>query len=100
VRIWKDSEEHPGAHNAKNDNLSDNNIKREAQNRYSFTFDPRTAAAVTESGNYFWSVAVVQLDPYDRSVGQEANPFQIQITDDVSSNGGGDGKATATRAPP
>lgn len=98
VRIWKDGEEHLGAHSAKNDNLLDKNIKREAQNRYSLTFNPSTAAAVTAKDIYFWTVAVVQLDPYDRSVGQEAAPFQIDITDASSSGGGG--KETPTRAPP
>lgn len=103
IRIWKEGEEHLGAHNALNDNILDNNIKRDNQNRYSFTFDPRSAAAVDSSDKkYLWTVAVVRLginsEDYDRGVGQEAEPFEIEIIAKGSSGKNGSEDPTPTRA--
>lgn len=54
------------------------------------TFDVGTAYGVQQggSGRYFWTVAVVRTDPYQRT-GEEAPP--IPITIEVGGGGGGGG---------
>jgi eukaryotic-like serine/threonine-protein kinase len=64
----------------------------------SATFDVGSAYGVQQggSGGYFWTVAVVQIEPYQRT-GEEAPPRSISV--EVGGGGGGSGGPDATPTP-
>ncbi len=75
VRMWRDGQpDHYGAAEPTNENRIE--------------IDPRAAYGVIQGGpgDYYWSVAVVQRDPYKRT-GTEAAPRRVR----VEGSGGGSG---------
>jgi len=75
VCIWLDKEEHLGAYNVKDTVVSNNN------GIYTMEFDVGGARSVQLHGkqeNYYWSVAIVQVEPYQKT-GLESSPIQLII---------------------
>jgi len=88
LRVWqKNDETHFGAFDAREITKQPN-----ADGQYSLTLDLSAAASVTKHGNsgdYFWSVAIVQIDPEYQDLNLETEPRSIQIN--VFGGGGGGG---------
>jgi len=89
VLVWKEGEAMGGAHDARE------TIRMASSSGiYELAIDPEGASAVTSSGEYQWSVWVVQLDPY-RPVSQPALPaWRLQV---AVPGGGGDGDGDGGR---
>ena len=85
VLVWKEGEAMGGAHDARE------TIGMASSNYgiYELAVDPEGASAVTISGEYQWSVWVVQLDPY-KPISQPALPaIRLQVS--FPGGGGDDG---------
>jgi hypothetical protein len=63
VRIWQGTEQHFGAYDARHQE----DIVRQPGGRFQLSFVAQSAYSVNlhGTGEYFWTVAVVQLEPYD-----------------------------------
>lgn len=92
VRVWRDGSFQAGVHNAILDNQN-GNVKKVGENRYQLTTDITDAAGVErQSGLYNWTVAVVQISPDYKDIGQQADPVQMRYAAPGPKGGGGDGK--------
>ncbi len=87
VRVWREGESPAGVHNAVEDNQN-GRIVRVGENRYRLSVDITEAAGVRgRSGEYLWTVALVQINPNYADRGQQATPGHLRF----EASGGGDG---------
>jgi len=87
VLVWKEGEAMGGAHDAR----ETIGMASSTNGIYELAVDLEGASAVTGSGEYQWSVWVVQLDPY-KPISQPALPaihFQVSFPDGGGDDGGG-----------
>jgi hypothetical protein len=89
VRVWREGEPVAGVHNAVEDNQN-GNIQSLGGNQYRLSVDVRGAAGVQgRSGEYLWTVAVVQISPNYADLGQQAQPAHFRF--EAGGGGGGGG---------
>jgi hypothetical protein len=89
VRVWREGEPLAGAHDAVADNRN-GNIKSIGENRYQTNFDIRGSAGVLgRSGEYLWTVALVQISPNYADLGHQAEPARFRFEAGGGSGGGG-----------
>lgn len=88
VRIWREGEPPTGVHDAILDNKA-GRIEPLGQNRYRLTTDITNAAGVRgRSGEYNWTVILIQIDPvYADNLGPAAQPACVRF--EAGRNGGG-----------
>ena len=89
VRVWRQGvANHYGVHNAVLDNQN-GNIKRTGNNTYRLDVDIKDAAGVKgQSGEYLWTVALVQISPNYVDLGMEAEPAPLRFEAGGSGGGG------------
>lgn len=88
VRVWREGEPLAGAHDAVLDNQQ-GRIEQIGENRYRVNIDIRHAAGVRErSGQYLWTVALVQISPSYADLGQQAAPTLLRFEAGGGSSGG------------
>jgi hypothetical protein len=91
VRVWLEGEFPAGAHNAVLDN-ENGLIESLGNNHYRLTIDISDAAGVRgRSGEYLWTVALVQISPDYVDMGQQAAPAQLRFDMPGGGGGGSDG---------
>jgi hypothetical protein len=79
VRVWREGEPPAGVHDAVLDNQN-GNIKRIGDNEYRLSVNIGEAAGVRgRSGEYLWTVALVQISPGYVDLGQQALPAQLRF---------------------
>lgn len=89
ILVWQGDEEHFGAFDAlevtsKKKKLSDNSYQ------FFGKLEGAHSVKLHQSGDYWWSVAIVQLNPY--KIEQESSPRKLNITVGAGGDGnGGDG---------
>ncbi len=96
VRVWREGEPQAGAHNAVLDN-TEGQIEPIGENRYRLAIDITEAAGVrSRPGEYWWTVALVQVSPEYVDLDQPAEPALLHFVipggsggDDGGSSGGG-----------
>jgi serine/threonine-protein kinase len=89
VRVWREGEPQAGAHNAVLDN-TEGRIEPIGENRYRLSIDITEAAGVRRrAGEYWWTVALVQVSPEYADLGQQAEPGLLRF--EVPGGSGGDG---------
>jgi hypothetical protein len=90
VRVWQEGEPSAGIHNAVEDNQN-GRIIRVDENRYRLSVDIKNTAGVrNRTGEYLWTVALVQISPNYADLGQQAAPARLRF----EAGGGGGGKDT------
>jgi hypothetical protein len=92
VRVWSEGQSnHTGAHNAMLDNQN-GNVESVGNNTYRLKTDIKDAYGVAgKTGEYLWTVGLVQISPEYADLGQEAEPQLIRFSAIVpGGNGGGD----------
>ena len=82
VRIWREGEPHYGAFDARE--TSKYLEQRDTGNALSFSVSSAFSVQQNGNGEYLWSVAVVQLEPYQLVVESASRPLIINV------GGGGD----------
>lgn len=88
VRVWREDSQPAGVHNAVLDNQN-GNIKSVGGGKYRLTVDIRQAAGVQgRSGEYLWTVAVVQISPHYVDLDEQAEPARLRFEAGGSSGGG------------
>jgi hypothetical protein len=91
VRVWREGEPQAGAHNAVLDN-TEGKIEPMGENRYRLAIDITEAAGVKRRpGEYWWTVALVQVRPDYADLGQQADPALLRLV--IPGGSGGDGGA-------
>jgi len=89
VRVWREGEPPAGVHNAVDDNQN-GRIMRVGENRYRLSIDIKDAAGVRgRSGEYLWTVAVVQISPNYADLGQQAAPAHLRFEARAGGDKGG-----------
>ncbi|HXV42776.1 MAG TPA: hypothetical protein VEC96_06905, partial [Anaerolineae bacterium] len=79
VRVWREGETPTGIHNAVLDNQN-GTIKSNGANEYRLSIDIKGAAGVmSQSGDYLWTVALVQISPNYAASGQQAPPAHFRF---------------------
>ena len=79
VRVWREGEQPAGVHDAVADNQN-GNIKHIGENIYGLSIDIKGAAGVLDhSGEYLWTVALVQISPNYADTGQQAPPARFRF---------------------
>jgi hypothetical protein len=87
VRVWREGESPAGVHDAVLDNTQ-GSIEKIGENRYRLQVDISQAAGVRKrSGEYLWTVALVQISPIYADFGLQAEPARLRY----EAGGGGDG---------
>ncbi len=99
VRVWRQDSPPAGVHNAVLDNQN-GNIKSIGGGKYRLSVNIREAAGVKgRSGEYLWTVALVQVSPTYVDLGEQAEPARMRFEAGGSSGGGkdrdGDGGGSA-----
>lgn len=88
MRVWREGEPLAGVHNALEDNQN-GRIMQIGENRYRLSANIKDAAGVRgRSGQYLWTVAVVQISPNYADLGQQAAPTPLRFEAGGSSDGG------------
>jgi serine/threonine protein kinase len=88
VRVWRDGEPPAGVHNAVEDNKN-GNIAALSNNTYRLTVNIRDSFGVKgRTGDYLWTVVVVQISPEYKDLGIQAPPGRLRF----EAGGGGGGK--------
>jgi serine/threonine protein kinase/uncharacterized protein YraI len=91
VRVWREGEPPAGVHNAVEDNRSGRIIAL-GNNTYRLDVDIRDAYGVQgRSGEYLWTVALVQISPEYRDLGTQATPGRLRFEAGGGDDGGGGG---------
>lgn len=91
VRVWREGEPPSGVHNAVEDNLK-GTVVALGNNRYRLTVNIRDAFGVKgRSGEYLWTVALVQISPEYKDLGIQAPPGRLRFEAGGGGGGGGDG---------
>lgn len=89
VRVWREGESQAGVHDAVLDNTQ-GRIEKIGENRYRLQVDISQAAGVRErSGEYLWTVALVQISPNYSDLGLQAEPGRLRYEAGGSKDGGG-----------
>jgi len=92
IRLWRGTDPHYGAYDAK-ELLK--YVIRHPDGLYELSFDVGSAYGAKGDGEYNWTVAIVQLDPYS-SISPEAAPRKLNFAipggpSKGNSGGGSDG---------
>ncbi len=93
VRVWQEGESPVGAHDAVLDNKN-GNIITIGSDRYQLTTDIKDAPGVqNRSGEYLWTVVLVQITPTYKDLAIQATPAHLRFDAAVEggNNGGGVG---------
>jgi hypothetical protein len=86
VRVWREGEPPAGVHNAVEDNKN-GKVVALGNNTYRLSVDIRDAAGVQgRSGEYLWTVVLVQISPDYKDLGKQATPGRLRF----EAGGGGD----------
>ncbi|MCP4361188.1 MAG: hypothetical protein GY796_24535 [Chloroflexi bacterium] len=102
VRVWREGEFPAGVHNAEEDNQN-GRIERIGENRYRLNVNVHDAAGVKDRrGEYWWTVALVQISPTYADLGQQAEPARFRFEpggsggdeDDDGNDGNGQGSGS------
>lgn len=89
IRVWREGEPPAGVHNAVLDNTQ-GRIEKIGENRYRLQVDISQAAGVRErSGEYLWTVALVQISPNYADLGLQAEPARLRYEAGGGKDGGG-----------
>ena len=94
--MWRDGETPAGVHDSVLDNLQ-GGIEQIGGNRYRLHVDITKAAGVMgRTGEYLWTVGLVQIDPVYADLGDWAEPARLRYeapgpSDSGITNGGGNG---------
>jgi hypothetical protein len=89
VRVWREGEPPAGVHNAVEDNKNGKIISL-GNDTYRLDVDIRDAYGVQgRSGEYLWTVALVQISPEYEDLGTQAPPGRLRF--EAGGDGGGDG---------
>jgi hypothetical protein len=89
VRVWRQGEAPAGVHDSVLDNQN-GNIKRIGENEYSLRVDITNTPGVRgRSGEYWWTVVLVQISPGYADLKQQAWPARLYFSDVSSSNDAG-----------
>jgi hypothetical protein len=96
VRVWREGEPPAGVHNAVLDN-QEGRIQKVGNNRYQLTVDISQAAGVRgRSGDYLWTVLLVQIAPDYAELGLQAEPARLRFALPGSGgDSGGDGSGSS-----
>jgi hypothetical protein len=88
VRVWREDNQPAGVHNAVLDNQN-GNIKSVGGGKYRLTVNIREAAGVQgRSGEYLWTVALVQISPNYVDLDEQAEPARMRFEAGGGSGGG------------
>ncbi|NJN94229.1 MAG: hypothetical protein HC875_09135 [Anaerolineales bacterium] len=91
MRVWREGEPPSGVHNAVEDNLN-GNVVALGNNRYRLTVNIRDAFGVNQrSGEYLWTVVLVQINPEYKDLGIQAPPGRLRFEAGGGGGGGSDG---------
>jgi len=91
VRVWREGEPPAGVHNAVEDNLN-GKIQALGNNTYRLNVNIYEAFGVKgRSGEYWWTVNLVQVSPEYKDLGFEAPPGRLRFEASGGSDGGGKG---------
>lgn len=91
VRVWRDGEAQVGAHNAVEDNQT-GKVVALGKNTYRLEIDISQAAGVKgRTGDYLWTVLLVQIDPGYNDLGIQAPPGRLRFEAPGGEDGGGGG---------
>jgi hypothetical protein len=83
ILIWQAGEPNLGAYDARE---TMKQLQQEADGSYSLTIDILGAEGVKRSGEYLWTVGIVELDPYRRTpLAAEPQPLVVAGYDQASS---------------
>jgi hypothetical protein len=89
VRVWREGEPPAGVHDAVLDNQN-GNVRRIGENEYGLSVDIRKAAGVrNRSGEYLWTVLLVQISPVYADLKLQALPARLRFVDVTGSNDAG-----------
>jgi hypothetical protein len=89
VRVWREDETPAGVHNAVEDNKN-GNIVSLGNNTYYLNANIRDTFGVKgRTGQYLWTVALVQISPEYKDLGIQASPGRLRFEAGGSSGGGG-----------
>jgi hypothetical protein len=90
IRVWREDESLAGAHDAVLDN-QEGRIEQLGENRYRLTLDITQSGGVRErSGEYLWTVALVQISPSYADLGLQAEAGRLRFEAPGSGPDGGD----------
>ncbi len=102
VRVWREGEPPAGVHNAVLDNRA-GVIEQIGQNHYRLRSEIGQAAGVKgRTGEYLWSVGVVQIEPDYADLGSAywATPARLRFEAGGSSSSSGDDNGNGTSSGP
>jgi hypothetical protein len=92
VRVWREGEPPAGVHNAVEDNKN-GKVVALGNNTYRLTVDIREAPGVRgRSGQYLWTVVLVQISPDYKDLGKQATPGRLRF--EAGGEGGDEGGPT------
>jgi hypothetical protein len=91
VQVWQPGQAPLGAHDALADNVN-GQVRQLGPNHYALSLDIRLAAGVqNRSGQYYWTVSLVQVSPNYVNSGVQAPPAVIYLDTGGGSNASGGG---------
>jgi serine/threonine protein kinase len=91
VRVWREGEPPAGVHNAVDDNTNGKIISL-GNDTYRLDVDIRDAYGVQgRSGEYLWTVALVQTSPEYKDLGTQAPPGRLRFESGGGDDSGGGG---------
>ncbi len=89
VRVWRPGEQPAGVHNAVLDNQN-GVIKKIGDNRYQLNVNIGEAAGIKgRSGEYLWTVVLVQISPEYLDLEEQAEPARLRFETGGGGGGGG-----------
>jgi serine/threonine protein kinase len=89
VRVWRDGEPPAGVHNSVLDN-QDGTVQNLGNGTFRLNADITSASGVNQrSGDYNWTVLLVQIDPEYKELGVQAPPGRLRF--EMPGGGGSDG---------
>jgi tRNA A-37 threonylcarbamoyl transferase component Bud32 len=91
IRVWREGEPQLGAHDALLD-YQRGRVRQVAENSYRLNIDISQAAGVrNRTGEYLWTVVLIQTDPEYADLGIQAEPSTLRFAASGSGGGSGDG---------
>jgi hypothetical protein len=89
VRVWREGEPPVGVHNSVEDNQN-GKVVALGNNTYRLNVDIRDAAGVGgRTGEYWWTVALVQISPDYKDLGEQASLGRLRFEAGGDDGGGG-----------
>jgi serine/threonine-protein kinase len=89
VRVWQEGEPPAGVHNAIDDNAN-GRIEQIGADRYRLSVNIKDAAGVRDrTGQYLWTVVLVQIEPSYNDLGRQAPPALLRFEAGGGGSGGG-----------